>query len=139
MARNIKADTGSTDFYVVIGQAPRYLDRNLTIFGRVVHGMDVVQRIRRGPSDQDGVIEKDTDRSRISSMSLGEDIVHEEQLEIYVMDTNSAGFNDYMQARRNRTHDFFIHKPPRVLDVCQVPIGARVEKRSSIDRLKPGP
>src|SRR5690606_39564594 len=47
MARNNEPDTGSTDFYIVIGQAPRYLDRNLTIFGRVIDGMEVVQRIHR--------------------------------------------------------------------------------------------
>ena len=132
MARNIEPDTGSTDFYIVIGQAPRYLDRNLTIFGRVVHGMDVVQRIRRGPADKNGVIDGDADRSRITSMKLGSEMPPEEQLEIYVMDTNSAGFNEYMQARRNRDAGFFLRKPPRVLDVCQVPVASRVEKRSSL-------
>ena len=132
MARNIEPDTGSTDFYIVIGQAPRYLDRNLTIFGRVVHGMDVVQRIRRGPADKNGVIDGDADRSRISSMKLGSEMPATEQLEIYVMDTNSAGFNEYMQARRNRVDNFFYRKPPRVLDVCQVPVATRVEKRSSL-------
>ena len=131
MARNNEPDTGSTDFYIVIGQAPRYLDRNLTIFGRVVHGMDVVQRIRRGPADENGVIESDVDRSRIKSLKLATELPEEEQLEIYVMDTNSAGFNDYMQARRNRTAPFFHRKPPRVLDVCQVPVNTRIEKRSS--------
>src|SRR5690606_39743658 len=55
MARNNEPDTGSTDFYIVIGQAPRYLDRNLTIFGRVIDGMEVVQRIHRG--DRKSVVE----------------------------------------------------------------------------------
>ena len=38
MARNEGPDTSRTDFYIVIGQAPRYLDRNMNVFGRVVHG-----------------------------------------------------------------------------------------------------
>lgn len=128
MARNNEPDSGSTDFYIVIGQAPRYLDRNLTIFGRVVHGMDVVQRIRRGKTENNGVIEKDEDRSRISRMLLASEIPAEERQEIYVMDTNSQGFFDYMQARRDRSHEFFHRKPPAVLDVCQVPVGTRIEK-----------
>lgn len=132
MARNNKPDTGSTDFYIVIGQAPRYLDRNLAIFGRVVHGMDAVQSINRGRADENGIIEKDTDRSRISRMKLGTDVAPDEQMEIYVMDTGSRGFGDYMEARRNRTHEFFHHKPPRVLDVCQVPVATRIEKKSSL-------
>ena len=131
MARNNEPDTGSTDFYVVIGQAPRYLDRNLTIFGRVIHGMDAVQSINRGPADQNGVIESDTARSRISRMRMGTDIPEQEQQEFYVMDTGSAGFTNYMEARRNRTHEFFHHKPPKVLDVCQVPVATRIEKKSS--------
>ena len=132
MARNNEPDTGGTDFYIVIGQAPRYLDRNLTIFGRVVQGMDVVQRIRRGKVENNGVIEKDEDRSRISKMMLGSEIPTEERNEVYVMDTTSPGFKDYMQARRNRSHEFFHFKPPEVLDVCQVPIGTRIEKPSSL-------
>jgi peptidylprolyl isomerase len=130
MARNNEPDTGSTDFYIVIGQAPRYLDRNLTIFGRVVHGMDVVQRIRRGPTEDNGMIEKDEDRSRIRSMKLGTELPPDQKKDIYVMDTNSQGFSEYMEGRRNRTHEFFHHKPPAVLDICQVPIGTRLEKPS---------
>lgn len=131
MARNNDPDSGSTDFYIVIGQAPRYLDRNLTIFGRVVYGMDVVQRIHRGPIDQNGIIEGDTDRSRILHMSMSPNYESEDKKAVFVMDTDSRGFRGYMQARRNRTDDFFHHKPPRVLDVCQVPIGTRLEKPDS--------
>ena len=125
MARNTEPDTGSTDFYIVIGQAPRYLDRNLTIFGRVVWGMDVVQHIRRGPALENGIIERDEDRSRISSMKLGSDMETSEQKRIFVMDTGSKGFSDYLDARRKRTDAFFHQKPPPVLDVCQVPVTSR--------------
>lgn len=130
MARNTEPDTGSTDFYIVIGQSPRYLDRNLTIFGRVVHGMDVVQSINRGPSLDNGIVEKDEDRSRILRMTLGSDVSEETRKDVYVMDTNSQGFVDYLAARKNRSEDFFFRKPPAVLDVCQVPVGSRLEKPS---------
>ncbi len=70
MARNDDPDSGGTDFYIVIGQAPRYLDRNLTVFGRVVWGMDVVQRIKRGPTLENGIIEKDLERTWIKRMRL---------------------------------------------------------------------
>jgi len=140
MARNNDPDSGSTDFYIVIGQAPRYLDRNLTIFGRVVSGMDVVQRIRRGRTEDNGVIAKDSDRSRISRMRMGDALAEEEQLPVLVMDTNSAGFKAYMDSRRNRSDDFFHNQPPKVLDVCQVPIATRIEKRPSpeLKALLPG-
>ncbi len=131
MARNNDPDSSGTDFYIVIGQAPRYLDRNLTVFGRVVWGMDVVQRIKRGPTLKNGIIEEDLKRTWIKRMRLASTLEQDEQLDIWVADTNNRGFKKYLQERRNRSHKFFHHKPPRVLDICQVPVPARLEKNPS--------
>lgn len=128
MARNDDPDSGATDFYIVIGQAPRYLDRNLTVFGRVVWGMDVVQRIKRGPPRKNGIIEEDLQRTWISQVRLASSLEPEQRADIYVADTNSDGFRQMLRERRNRTQKFFHHKPPKVLDVCQVPIPVRLEK-----------
>ena len=130
MARNNGPNTGSTDFYIVIGQAPRYLDRNLTIFGRVVWGMDVVQRIKRGSTLKNGIIEEDLDRTWIKRMRLASSLEESEQLDIWLADTNSKGFKTMLNERRNRNNKFFHHKPPKVLDICQVPVPARLEKHS---------
>ena len=40
-------DGGDSQFYIVIGPA-RFLDGNYTVFGKVVSGMDVVEKISRG-------------------------------------------------------------------------------------------
>lgn len=128
MARGNAADSGSTDFYIVIGQAPRYLDRNLTIFGRVIDGMNVVQRIHRGRTEDNGIIPGDLDRSRINTVSLASEMPRLETPMYYVADTSGKGFRDMMDARKDRRHEFFHHKPPKVLDVCQVPVPVRREK-----------
>lgn len=128
MARNNDPDSGNTDFYIVIGQSPRYLDRNLTVFGRVVWGMDVVQRIKRGPALENGIIEEDLDRSWIKRMRLASSLDSDQRLDLYVADTNSAGFRKMLKDRRNRKQKFFHYKPPKVLDICQVPVPARLEK-----------
>ena len=128
MARNDGPDSSRTDFYFVIGQAPRYLDRNMNIFGRVIHGMDVVQRIRRGPAKESGIIQDETASSRIRGMRLASDIPKSERLAAFVTDTNSKNFEKNLNNRRNRKQKFFHFKPPRVLDVCQVPISGRVTK-----------
>ena len=39
---------GGTELYVVIGQAPRHLDRNVTLLGRVVSGMERLSVMPRG-------------------------------------------------------------------------------------------
>ncbi|MBT8073848.1 MAG: hypothetical protein HKP21_09085, partial [Xanthomonadales bacterium] len=131
MARNEDPDSGNTDFYIVIGQAPRYLDRNLTVFGRVVWGMDAVQRIKRGPALENGIIEADLERTWIKRMRLASSMDQQELLDIWMADTNSQGFMDLLNERRNRKAAFFHHKPPKVLDVCQVPVPVRLEKRPS--------
>ena len=133
MARNEDPHSGSTDFYIVIGQAPRYLDRNLTIFGRVIWGMDIVQRIKRGPALDNGIIQEDLERTWIKRMQLASSLEESEQLDIYVADTNSKGFKAMLKKRRNRSEKFFHHQPPKVLDICQVPIPSRLEK-SSVSR-----
>jgi len=126
MARNDSKDSSRTDFYIVIGQAPRYLDRNMNVFGRVVGGMDVVQKIRRGPASENGIIQDETLSSRIRNMKLASDMPKGERLSALVIDTNSKEFEKLLKDRRNRKQKFFHNKPPEVLDVCQVPMAGRV-------------
>jgi len=128
MARNDGPDSSRTDFYFVIGQAPRYLDRNMNIFARVIHGMDVVQKIRRGPVNENGIIQDETASSRIRGMRLASEIPKEERLSAFVIDTNSKGFEKTLKNRRNRKQAFFHNKPPKVLDVCQVPMAGRITR-----------
>lgn len=128
MARNDGPDTSRTDFYVVIGQAPRYLDRNLNIFGRVIHGMDVIQRIQRGKAAENGIIYDDGMSSRMRHLSVAADQPEQDRLQAFVVDTNSRAFKKTLEDRRNRKAGFFHHKPPKVLDVCQVPVPGRVTK-----------
>ena len=128
MARNDGKDSSRTDFYIVIGQAPRYLDRNMNVFGRVIDGMEVVQRIRRGPAGDNGIIRDDAAASRIRDITLAADLPEEDRLKAYVIDTTSKGFEQLLDDRRNRDQRFFHHKPPSVLDACQVPMAGRLTK-----------
>lgn len=127
MARNDQPDTGSTDFYIVIGQAPRYLDRNLTIFGRVVDGMEIVQRIIRGRPGDNGMIPEGAPQTEILHAALGSDLPPAERTALQVQDTNGTEFREVLESRRVRDNAFFHRKPPEVLDVCQVPVLSRAE------------
>jgi cyclophilin family peptidyl-prolyl cis-trans isomerase len=128
MARLDDPDSSSTDFYIVIGQAPRYLDRNLNIFGRVVYGMEIMQRLRRGLSSNGGVIDDAKERSAIRTVRIAADIPAGERPKVEVIDTNSEEFQSILDARRNRDAEFFYHQPPPVLDVCQIPNGGRLRQ-----------
>ncbi len=127
MARDNTPESGSTDFYIVIGQAPRYLDRNLTVFGRVINGMDIVQQINRGSSDANGIIENEHDQTPMVQAKIAADLPVEQRLAISVTNTNHSAFAELLNNRRHRSHEFFHHRPPAVLDVCQVPIAVKVD------------
>jgi peptidylprolyl isomerase len=125
MARNNEADTASSHFYFVIGQAPRYLDRIMTIFGRVVYGMQHVQAIQRTEVIEGDYAVDHRDFTNIVSMQLMSDVVEAKQIHIEVENTESTMFAERLVKRRARESDFFYKKPPPVLDVCQIPIRSR--------------
>lgn len=128
MARNEGPDSSRTDFYIVTGQAPRYLDRNMNVFGRVIYGMEAVQKIRRGKPADNGIITDDGAKSRIRSMWLGSAVPQNERLMALVLDTSDKSFRSYLDDRRKRKQKFFHNRPPKVLDVCQVPMAGRVAR-----------
>lgn len=129
MARGNEPDTAGSHFYITNGQAPRYLDRIMTVFGRVIYGMDNVQAIKRTAvvaGDDDVPAEVYTP---ILSMQVMSDLPKEQQWEIEVEDTESAQFAKKLDDRRKRDNAFFYKKPPPVLDVCQVPVVSKLVHR----------
>ena len=128
MARGNTADSATSHFYFVIGQAPRYLDRIMTVFGRVVYGMQHIQAIQR-TSVIDGEYAVDSrDHTPIISMQLMSDVPKENRLIIEVENTESSAFAERLVKRRSRENEFFYKKPPPVLDVCQIPVRSRLVK-----------
>ncbi len=47
MARSQNPDSASSQFYITLAETP-FLDGNYAVFGKVVHGMDVVEKIKVG-------------------------------------------------------------------------------------------
>lgn len=125
MARNNEADSASSHFYFVIGQAPRYLDRIMTIFGRVVYGMQHIQAIQRTEVVKGDYAVDHRDFTKIVSMQLMSDVAKTDQIHIEVENTESTDFAERLVKRRARNSAFFYKKPPPVLDVCQIPIRSR--------------
>ncbi len=126
MARNEDADSASSHFYVVIGQAPRYLDRIMTIFGRVVYGMQHIQAIQRTTVIEGEYAVDHRNFTTIVNMQLMSDVPEAERLLIEVENTESTEFADRLVKRRARKDDFFYKKPPPILDVCQIPLRSRL-------------
>jgi peptidylprolyl isomerase len=125
-ARDNGPDTATTEFYIVIGEAPRRLDRDLTAFGRVISGMQYLQKLQRGDPDIDnGVIHKPTTPGRIVRMRLAADMPQKDRPSFAVIRTDTPAFEKVKEERRHPTSPFYFRKPPPILDVCLVPVKVR--------------
>ena len=125
-ARDDKPDTASTEFYIVIGEAPRRLDRNLTAFGRVIAGLQYIQKLERGDPDVDaGVIEDVAKQDPILRVQIAADLPAAAQPHFQVMRTESQAFDAKKDEKRNITSTFFFRKPPAILDVCLMPVAVK--------------
>lgn len=115
-ARNSEKDTASTEFYIVIGQAPRHLDRNMSVVGRVVKGMDVLQKLPRGNLANGGVLDTLVENSTILSAK-----VHGLQDSPYfIQTTNNEEFKQRIHIGKTLDNPFFHDNSygPRPIDVC---------------------
>jgi len=117
-ARNSEKDTASTEFYIVIGQAPRHLDRNMSVIGRVLDGMDVLQQLPRGPIENSGVIEVPSDKSQIKNSALGNKDTSGKQY--YIQLPSHPEYQKRMKTGQTLDNSFFHDKiySPRPIDVC---------------------
>ena len=114
---------GGTELYVVIGQAPRHLDRNVTLLGRVVSGMELLSVMPRG-SGTLGFYEHAEQRTPIKSLQLAADVPAAQRTELEVLRTDTPTFLSFVEARRSR-HEEWFKVPAGRLDVCNVPIPVR--------------
>jgi peptidylprolyl isomerase len=114
---------GGTELYAVIGQAPRHLDRNVTLLGRVVQGMDLLSSMPRGTGAL-GFYEKPEQRVPVKSFKVAADVPEAQRTPLEELRTDTQTFTQYVDARRNR-HEEWFKVPAGHVDVCNVPIPVR--------------
>jgi peptidylprolyl isomerase len=126
VGRDNAADSGNgTELYAVIGNALRPLDRNVTVIGRVVYGMELLSTMERGKGKM-GFFEKPQKPIPIRSIRLASDVPEKERLNLEVLRTDTKLFDDLIEARRNRREEWFQYRSGHV-DVCNVPVAVRIK------------
>jgi len=124
VGRDLAPDTGTGgELYAVIGQAPRQLDRNIALVGRVIDGIDRLSSLPRGPAPMGFYTDKTLDVP-INSTRLASDMPAAERPSYEYMDTGSAWFAKYLHLRANRHDDFFV-RPAGGVDLCNVQVPVR--------------
>ena len=124
VARSNDPGSGSgAALYVVIGNAPRHLDRNLTMVGRVVSGMEHLSTIPRGTAAL-GRYESQSDWVSFAQVRMGTEVPRAERLDREFLRTDSQSFQDLILAARSRHEAFFVHPTDRI-GLCNVPLPSR--------------
>ncbi|MEC3912396.1 peptidylprolyl isomerase [Sphingobium sp. CR2-8] len=124
VGRNMSPDAGTgAELYAVIGQAPRQLDRNIAVVGRVIEGMAILSSLPRG-SGELGFYTPQEHAVPILSVRLASDLPPAQRPRFEVMDTGSPSFADYLRLRANRKDDFY-DRPAGGVDLCNAPVPIR--------------
>ncbi|MEC7817320.1 MAG: peptidylprolyl isomerase [Pseudomonadota bacterium] len=126
VGRGMSPDTGSgAELYTVIGHAPRHLDRNIALVGRVVSGIEHLSSLPRGSGALGFYTSEEADeRTPILSIRVASDLPTAEQPEFEYLSTESETFTRYAEARANRRDPFFI-VPAGGADICNIPVPVR--------------
>jgi peptidylprolyl isomerase len=116
---------GGTELYVVIGHAPRHLDRNVTLLGRVLQGMELLSGLPRG-SGAMGFYEKAEERVPIKSIRVAADVPESERSALEILRTDTKTFQALIESRRNRREEWFQFQAGHI-ELANVPIPVRVK------------
>jgi peptidylprolyl isomerase len=124
VGRDNAEDSGNgAELYAIIGNAPRLLDRNITVVGRVVQGMELLSTLKRGTGAL-GFYEKAEERTPIREVRLASELPAGERLALEALRTDSATFRTLVGMRRFRKDDWY-KVPAGHVDVCNVPLPVR--------------
>jgi peptidylprolyl isomerase len=111
------------ELYAVIGHAPRHLDRNIAVVGRVIDGIDKLSSLPRG-TEALGFYKDKSAFVPIDSIRIASSIPATERPAYEYLDTASASFAAYLRVRANRKDDFYI-RPAGGVDLCNVNVPVR--------------
>lgn len=124
VGRNLAPDAGTgAELYTVIGHAPRHLDRNIALVGRIVEGMEHLSSLPRGKG-QLGFYEDESKRVPILSVRVASDLPEAERPAFEYLSTGGETFARYADARANRRDPFF-NVPAGGADICNIPVPVR--------------
>ncbi|WP_265587662.1 peptidylprolyl isomerase [Sphingomicrobium arenosum] len=124
VGRDLSPDTGTgEELYAVIGHAPRHLDRNIAIVGRVIDGMEHFTSLTRG-TETLGMYPEGEIAAGIVRVALASQMPPETRPAYGVLREDSTAFARYVSVRANRD-DAFYDVPAGGVDICNVQVPVR--------------
>ena len=129
--RDMAPDSSNgAELYAVIGQAPRGLDLNITLVGRVLQGMEHLSSLPRGTAEM-GFYAEPAQRTAIRRVRLLADVPQAERPALEVLRTGSATWRALLDARRVRHEEWFVHSP-RHIGLCNATVPVRPQAAAPV-------
>ena len=132
LARGLHPNSGTTDFAIMFGTPPRHLDRNMSVFGRIIAGWDNFYRVKRGPKEGSGVFSDTSKASKIVKAYLGSSLAIDKQQTVHIENTSTLEFKQRIEKRRKLDNDFYQYKGNGNMDVCYFPIKTKFASDNTI-------
>jgi peptidylprolyl isomerase len=124
VGRDLDVESGSgAELYAIIGHAPRHLDRNVALVGRVLKGIELLSALPRGTGDL-GFYTSAEQTLPIKSIRLASEVPADQRTNLEVMRTDTPAFTALIESRRNRPEEFF-KVPAGHIELCNVPLQVR--------------
>ena len=124
VGRGMAANSGNAaELYVVTGHSPRHLDRNVTLIGRAISGIELLSSLPRGTGSL-GFYETPEEAVTINAIRLGSELSEADQSNFEILRTDTETFNKYVQSRTTRLHEWFLEQTGKI-EVCNVGIPIR--------------
>ena len=119
VARGNELDSGNgSSLYVITGHAPRHLDRNITLAGRVLSGIEHLTTLPRGTGPL-GFYETADEHTPIISIRMGDDVPEDDTANFEIMRTDTEAFADYVKSRTFRHEEWFVD-PTGHIEICNI-------------------
>ena len=115
--------SNASSLYVIIGQAPRRLDLNITVVGRVLKGIEALSSLPRGPAPM-GFYDKPEKNIPLGAVRLLADMPAAERPSLEVMRTDTATWAALVDATRSPVAEWFAYRPGHT-NVCNRSVPTR--------------
>lgn len=112
------------ELYVVIGHAPRTLDRDITSVGKVLQGIEHLSVLPRGPAPM-GMYADRVEHTPIRSIRLASEVDKGERTSLEVLRTDTPLFARIVETRRNRRNEW-VHRQADFIDLCNITVPVRL-------------